>query len=83
MGSVVELVIPSEQGNLSLPVRELISTLEDCLAQARSGHLRAMAFVSVTDKGEVYSGTKSAMDEAHRITLLGGLTILSNRLSNP
>ena len=83
MGSVVELVVPSEQGNLALPVRELVTTLEECLAKAKSGELRAMGFVCITDKGEVLTGSKSAMDEAHRITLLGGLAILSNRLAIP
>jgi len=84
MGAVVELVVPTEQqGNLALPVRDLIIALEDCLDKARTGELRAMGFVCITDKGEVLTGSKSAMDEAHRITLLGALAILTNRLSIP
>lgn len=82
MGSVVELRLSIEQQKtLSIPVEDLVNTLEDYLTQAKAGHLRAMAFVCVTDTGEIYAGTKSAMDEAHRMTMLGGLTILSQRLS--
>jgi hypothetical protein len=84
MGSIVELRLPIEQQkSLSIPVPDLVTVLEDYLNQAKNGHLRAMAFVCVTDSGEVYAGTKSAMDEAHRMTMLGGLTILSQRLSLP
>ena len=82
MGSVVNLHLPQEkQANLSLPVRELVATLEEYLGKAQTGELRAMAFVCITDEGEVFTGTKSAMDEAHRITMLGALSILTQRLA--
>lgn len=82
MGSVVELRLPTEgQQTLSLPVNDLVNTLEEYLVKAKTGQLRAMAFACITDTGEVYTGSKSAMDEAHRITLIGALGILSNRLA--
>lgn len=61
------------------PVPEVVEHLEELLAQAKRGEVRALAVVSVEPDGGVNSRSTT---QGHFWKLLGGLTVLQHRMIN-